>query len=128
MYSTLSSEVIFTCRSFPQQSLCVLDVHINGMRGITNHITEYKIHISYSENHDSTLLFYYFYISSLPTPAHTIAKGSIFFVQFLFLFYKITKIIVFMSHRLAAFRSQCQWTRIFISLSKPMAMGDSTLI
>ena len=31
--------------------------------------------------------------------------------------------IVLMSHRLAAFHSQCQWTRIFISLTTPNAMG-----
>ena len=30
---------------------------------------------------------------------------------------------VLMSHRLAAFGSQCQWTRILISLTTPMAMG-----
>ena len=28
-----------------------------------------------------------------------------------------------MSHRLAALHSQCQWTRIFLSLATPMAMG-----
>ena len=28
-----------------------------------------------------------------------------------------------MSHQLAAFHSQCQWTRIFLSLTTPMAMG-----
>ena len=33
------------------------------------------------------------------------------------------KTIVLMSHILAALRSQCQWTLIFISLSTPMAMG-----
>ena len=37
---------------------------------------------------------------------------------------KITKKIALMSHRLAAaFRSQRQWTRIFLSLTAPMAMG-----
>ena len=30
--------------------------------------------------------------------------------------------IVFMSHRLAAFHSHCQWARIFLSLANPMAM------
>ena len=45
---------------------------------ITIHITETKIHISYSENHDATLMlvFYYFYVSTLPTHAHIIAKGA----------------------------------------------------
>ena len=52
--------------------LRVLEVHINGIRGISIHITETKIHISYSENHDSTLLFYYFYMSPhfKPLPYH----------------------------------------------------------
>ena len=44
------------------------------------------------------------------------------FDQFSFWCYKITKKkIVFMSHRLAAFRSQRQWIRILISLTTPMA-------
>ena len=47
--------------------LRVLEVHVNGIRGLTIHITKSKIHISYSENHDSTLLFYYFYMSPLPS-------------------------------------------------------------
>jgi hypothetical protein len=36
---------------------------------ITIHITEIKIHISYSKNHDSilVLVFHYFYVSPLPT-------------------------------------------------------------
>ena len=33
------------------------------------------------------------------------------------------KKIVLISHRLAAFHSQCRWTRIFISLTTPIAMG-----
>ena len=73
--STLLSVIISTGRPFPQLILRVLEVHINGIRGITIHITEYKIHISYSGNHDSTLFFYYFHISPLPTLAHIIAKG-----------------------------------------------------
>ena len=32
-----------------------------------------------------------------------------------------------MCHRVAAFRSQCQWARIFISLTTPMAMGTLNL-
>ena len=52
-----------------------IEVHINGIRGINIHITKSKIHISYSENHDSTLFFNYFYISSLPTLVHIVAKG-----------------------------------------------------
>jgi hypothetical protein len=33
------------------------------------------------------------------------------------------KKIDLMSYRLAAFHSQCQWTRIFLSLTTHMAMG-----
>jgi hypothetical protein len=55
--------------------LQVLEVHINSIMGISIHIIESKIHISYSENHDSTLFLYYFYISPLPTLDHIVAKG-----------------------------------------------------
>ena len=65
-------------------SLQVLEVHINGIRGITIHITESKIHISYSENRDLTLLFYYFYMPPLQILAHTIAKGSTFSIIYPF--------------------------------------------
>ena len=44
--------------------------------GDMNSYTKSKIHISYSENHDSTLFFYYFYMSPLPTLTYVIAKGS----------------------------------------------------
>jgi hypothetical protein len=59
----------------------VLEVHINGVTGKTIHITESRIHISYSENHDSTLFFCYFSLSFLPTLAYTIAKGSNFSIS-----------------------------------------------
>ena len=61
--------------------LRVQEVH---KRGIIIHITESKIHISYSENHDSTLLFDYFYISPLP------ALGVVIF--WLVLSFDITKL------------------------------------
>ena len=62
-------------------SLQMLEVHINGIRDITIHISESKIHISYSEKHDSTLFFFYFYMSPLPTHAHTTAKSSNFSIS-----------------------------------------------
>ena len=65
----------------PNLPLRVLWVHINSIRGITIHITESKIHITYSENHDSTLFFYYFYMSPLPTLTHIITKGSSFSIS-----------------------------------------------
>ena len=62
-------------------SLQVLEVHIKGIRGITIHITESKIHISYSENHDLTQFSYYSYLSPFPTLTHTTAKGSTFSIS-----------------------------------------------
>ena len=45
-----------------------LEVYINGIRGITIHITEYKIHVSYSENHDTILLLVLHVTPSNPRP------------------------------------------------------------
>ena len=56
----------------------VLEGHINGNRGITIHITESKIDISYSKNHDSTLFFYCFYMLPLSALAHTIFRVVLF--------------------------------------------------
>ena len=120
MVSTTLSVVSFTGHSFPHPPLRVLEVHINCIRGITIHITETKIHISYSGNHDSILFSYYFYMSPLPTFAHIIASS--FLVSSSFNITKLQKIVL-MCHRLAAFHSQCQWKRIFIFLTTPMAMG-----
>ena len=120
--STLLSVIIITGRLSHTPSLWVLDVDINGITVITTHITESKIHISYSETHDSTLFLHYFYMSSLPTLAHTIVKGSIFRSVVLPRLQNYKKIVL-LSHRLSAFRSQCQWTRIFISLTIPIGMG-----
>ena len=61
--------------------LRVLEVQINGIRGITIYITESKIHISYSGNHVSTLFFNYFYMLPLPTIAHIVAKRSAFSIS-----------------------------------------------
>ena len=52
-----------------------LRVQVNSIRSISIHITESKIHISYSRNQDSTLFFYYFYMSPLPTLVHIVAKS-----------------------------------------------------
>jgi hypothetical protein len=71
MISTLSSVIIFTGRPYPPIPSWVQEVHTNGIMSITIHITGSKIHISYSKNHDSTLMliFYYFYVTSLqPSP------------------------------------------------------------
>ena len=53
-------------------------IHLNSIRDIIIHITESKIHISYSENLDSTLIliFYYFTCHPFPTLARIIAKGT----------------------------------------------------
>ena len=69
----------------------------------------------------NTILLLFLY-SPLQTLAHTIAKGSTFLISSPF---DVTKLqqIVLMSHRLAAFRFQCRWTHILISLTTPIAMG-----
>ena len=104
--------------------LRVLEVNINSIRGITIHITEFKINISYSKNLDSKLMlvFYYFYMSPLSNLTRIIAKGSTFSISSPFDVTKLQKTVL-TSHRLAALRSQCQWTGIFKSPTTPMAMG-----
>jgi hypothetical protein len=102
----------------------VLQVHINGIRGISIHITEFKIHISYSENLDSTRM-----LSSIiftchafqPSPISLLRVGNTFSISSPFDITKFQKIVC-RPHRLAAFHSQCQWTRIFVSLTTPIAM------
>ena len=102
--------------------LRVLEVHINVIKGITIHNIESNIHISYSENHESTLFFCYFYMSSLPTSPIPLLR-VVLFRSVLLLMLQNYKKIVLMSHRLTAFCSQCQWTHIFISLTTSIAMG-----
>ena len=63
------------------------------------------------------------YMSTLKTLTHTIAKGSTFSISSPFGVTKSHEKIVLMSHRLTAFRSQPQWTRMFISLTTPVATG-----
>ena len=92
-------------------------------RGITSHITEYKIHISYSENHDSTLMLSSIIFTCHPfqPSSNTLLRvGNTLLISSPF---DVTKLQnnALMSHRLAAFYSQCQWTRIFFTT--PMAMG-----
>ena len=99
----------FQCRPFPLPHLRVLEGHINGIRSIPIHITDSKIHISYSENHDWTLMlvFYYFYMLPLQTLADIFAKGNNFSIISPFDVTKLQKKVL-TSHRLADFRSQCQ--------------------
>ena len=47
----------------------------------------------------------------------------VLFRSILFLMLQNYNKIVLMPRRLTAFRSQCQWTRISISLTTPIAMG-----
>ena len=61
---------------------------------------------------------------TLPTLDVSLLRVVLFFLLVLrsmLLNYK--KKIVLRFNRLAAFPSQCQWTRIFLSLATPMAMG-----
>ena len=75
---------------------------------------------------DTIVIFYYFYLSPLPTLVHIVSKGICFGWVLLSISspFEVTKLqkIVLMSHRLVAFYSQCQWTRIFLFLTNPMAM------
>ena len=101
--------------------LRVLELHINGIRGISIHITESKIHISYLKNHDSTLM-----LSSIIFTCHSFQPSRISLLRVGNAFSVSSPLLqknVLMSHRLAAFHSQCQWTRIFLSLTNLIAMG-----
>jgi hypothetical protein len=73
MISKVLLVIIFTgCLLPPPSSLRVLEVHINGIRGICIHIIESKIHISYLRNHDSTLM-----LSSIICKYHSFQPSSI---------------------------------------------------
>ena len=81
MISILLSVIIFTGRPIPRATL-------TGARGVHKRLYGYNYwyHLvqnsyGYSENHDSTPFFYYFYMSPLSTLAHTIAKGSTFSIS-----------------------------------------------
>jgi hypothetical protein len=115
IFSTLFSVTLFRTPS----PLRVLELHRNDIRGIT-------IHIRYSEKHDSTLLlvFYYFYV--LPLQIWSISLQRVINTFSIISPLDVTKLQKenpLMSHRLAIFRSQCQWTRIFVSLTTPITMG-----
>ena len=57
-FDTIISDY-FTGRPLPPlPPLRVLEVHINGIIGISIHITESKIRISYLKHHDSTLMLF----------------------------------------------------------------------
>ena len=80
---TLLSVVIFYISPFPT-------LH-TGARGVHKRHQGYnylyhRIQNSYQlfQNHDSTLFFYFVYMSPLPTLAHTIAKGSGFSISSFF--------------------------------------------
>jgi hypothetical protein len=59
-------------RIFIIKPLRVLEVHINDIMGISIHITESKIHISYLKHHDSTLM-----MSSIVFTCHSFQPSSI---------------------------------------------------
>ena len=70
--------------------------------------------------HYSSIIFTCHPFQPLPTPQ---LRVVLFRSVLLLMLQNYNKKIVLMSYRLAAFSSQCQWTRIFISLTTPMAMG-----
>jgi hypothetical protein len=98
---------------FHTPPLRVLDVY-----GITYNYSYHRVQNSYQLFRKP--YFYYFYMSSLPTLAHTLLR-VVLFRSVLLLMLQNYKKIVLISHRLAAFRPQCQWVRIFISLTTLLA-------
>ena len=115
--SVFPKTMVSTCGYFcsspfttPSPPLRVLVVHLNDLMGINIHITESKIHISYSENHDSTLMFSSSTFTCQPfQPSSMSLLNIIFFDQFSFrCYYCRLQKIVLRSLPLAAFRSQCQ--------------------
>ena len=101
-------------------------MHINGIRGISIHITESKMYTSYlNKNHDSTLM-----LSSIIFVCHPFQPSSISLLMVgntisttsPFDVTKLQQQKFLVSHRLAAFHSQWQWTRRFLSLTTLIAM------
>jgi hypothetical protein len=122
--STLLSVIIFTGRPLPPPPLRVLEVHINGIRDISIYITESKIHISYLKPQDLKLMLSSIIFTCQPFQPSSISLlrvGNNFSISSPFDVTKLQKIVL-MSHQLAAFHSQCQWTCIFLSLTNTMAM------
>ena len=126
MVSRVLLVIIFTGNSYlpPALLLRVLWLHINGIMGIYIHITESKTRISYLKHHDSTLM-----LSSIIFTCHSVQPSSISLLRVgntisIRSPFCVTKLqnIVLVSHRLAAFHSQRQWTLILLSLPTPKAM------
>ena len=91
MVLTPISVIIFTRRPFPHPTF-------TGARGAHkrhhgNNYSYQRVQNSYQlyQNLDSTLFFYYFYMSSLPTLSNTIAKGSSFLIRSPFAVTKLQK-------------------------------------
>ena len=103
--------------------LGVLVVHINGIRGITIHITDPPKFISAVPKtmirHHSSI----FSICHPFQPLPILLLRIVVFRSVLVLMSLNYNKIVLMCHRLGVFGSQCQWIRIFISLTTPIAMG-----
>ena len=76
------------------------------------------------KKHDSTLMLFSVIFTCHPFQPSSISLLRVYFlISSPFNVTKLQKKVVLMSHWLAAFHSQCQWTRIFLSLTTPMAMG-----
>ena len=97
---------------FPSPHLRGLEVHINGIWSITIQITKFKILISYSGNHYSKLVSSIIFTCHPFQPSPISLPKVIYFISSPFDI-KLQKIVL-TPHRLAAFRSQCQWIRIFV--------------
>ena len=119
MVSRVLLVIIFTGRHLPPAPpLRVLKVHLNDIMCISIHITESEIHVSCLKHHDSTLMFSSIIFTCHPFHSSSISLfkvGNTFSISSPFDDTKLQNLR--MSHRLAAFHSQCQWIRMFLSLT-----------
>ena len=86
------------------------------------------MHINYSKNHYSTLMLtYYLYLSTPPTLARIIAKGSTSSINSPLDVSKLHKNCLDLSST-GSFPFQCQWTRILKSLTTSITMGTQLVL
>ena len=120
--STPLSVIIFTGSPFPHPTF-------TGARGAHkmyhgNNYSYHRVHNSYQAIQKTMIRNYSNIFTCHPfQPSPIPLLRVVLFRSVLLLMLQNYKRIVLISHRLATFRSQFQWTRIFISLTTPMAKG-----
>ena len=113
---------------FQQYYLCFIFSGARDKRHQGYNYSYHRVQNSYQlfkKNHYLTLMLYSNIFTCHPFQPSSISLlrvGNAFSISSLFDVTKLQKNVL-MCHRLAAFHSQCQWTRIFISLATSMAMG-----